>query len=99
MTWTERWYPVSGIGSYNWANDEAVIRLVPSGDRAEVAVATSRALDGTVSLRRNGTEVQRWEASVSPGQPFHADGGPSTGGGDWGVQVIEGGVVVAQMGP
>jgi hypothetical protein len=99
VTWTERWYPVSGIGGFNWANDEAVIRLVPSGDRAEVAVATSRAIDGTVVLRQNGTEVQRWGASLSPGQSFHADGGPSAGSGDWGVQVLEGGVVVAQMGP
>jgi hypothetical protein len=98
VTWTERWYPVSSIGGYNWANDEAVIRLVPSGDRAEIAVVTSRVLDGTVVLRRSGTEVQRWETSISPGQPFQAAGGPSADG-DWGVQVLEGDTVIAQMGP
>ena len=97
VAWSERWYPVSGIGGYNWANEEAAIRLVPSGDSAEVAVATSRALNGTVVLRRGGVEVQRWDALVAPGQPFHATGGPASSGGDWGVQVLEGGSVIAEM--
>jgi len=99
VAWTERWYPVSSIGGYNWANDEAAIRLVPSGDNAEVAVATSRALNGTVVLRRGGGEVQRWDTFVAPGQPFRATGGPASGGGGWGVQVLAGGAVIAQMGP
>ena len=99
VAWSERWYPVSGIGGYNWANEEAAIRLVPSGERAEVAVATTRSLNGTVVLRRGGVEVQRWEAFITPGQPFRATGGPAPGGGDWGVQVLEGGAVIAQMGP
>ncbi len=99
MAWTERWYPVSGIGGYNWANEEAAIRLVPSGDSAELAVATSRALNGTVVLRRGGAEVQRWDALIAPGQPFHATGGPASTGGDWGVQVLEGGEVIAQSRP
>ena len=98
VAWTERWYPVSGIGGYNWANAEAAIRLMPSGDSAGLAVATSRALDGTVMLRRGGVEVQRWEAFIAPGQPFHAAGGPATAG-DWGVQVLDGGTLIAQMGP
>ena len=104
VTWMERWYPVSGIGGYDWANEDAAIRLVPfgpSGDSAEVAVATSRALRGTVVLRRGGGEVQRWDVFVAPGQPFRATGGPvsTAGGGDWGVHVIESGTVIAQMGP
>jgi hypothetical protein len=99
VSWTERWYPVSSIGGYNWANADAAIRLVPSGDNAEVAVATTRMLNGTVVLRRGGAEVQRWDATISPGQPFRASGGPASGGGDWGVQVLEGGSVIAQMGP
>lgn len=98
VAWTEHWYPVSGIGGYNWANEEAAIRLTPAGSSAEVALATSRALNGTVVLRRGGAEVQRWDVFIAPGQPFHATGGPASTGGDWGVQVIEGGVVIAQMG-
>jgi hypothetical protein len=99
VTWTERWYPVSGIGGYNWANAEAAIRLLPSGDSAQVAVATTRPLNGTVVLRRGGVEVQRWDVAIAPGNPFLVTGGPASGGGDWGVQVLEGGAAIAQMGP
>lgn len=98
VAWTELWYPVSGMGGYNWANDEAAIRLTPSGDSADVAVATTRALHGTVLLRRGGAEVQRWEATISPGQPFRAASGPVSVGGDWGVWVLDGDTVIAQVG-
>ena len=98
VAWVERWYPVSGIGGYNWANEEAAVRLIPSGDSAELAVAATRALNATVVLRRGGGEVQRWEALIAPGHPFWATGGPASGG-DWGVQVLAGGAVVAQLGP
>jgi hypothetical protein len=99
VAWTERWYPVSGIGGYNWANEEAAIRLVPGGDSAEVAMATTRALTGTVVLRRGGEEVQRWATFIAPGQPFRATGGPSSGSGEWGVQVFDGDALIAHMGP
>lgn len=102
VAWTERWYPVSGIGGYNWADEEAAVRLAPSGDSVEIAVATTRALNATVALRRGGGEVQRWDAFIAPGQPFCATGGPALGAGDWGLQILAGGAVVAvvaQMGP
>ena len=99
VSWTERWYPVSNIGGYNWANAEAAIRLLPSGDSAEVGVATTRAIGGSVVLRRGGAEVQRWDATIAPDRPFRATGGPAPGAGDWGVQLVTGGDVVAQMGP
>ncbi|HDQ73926.1 MAG TPA: DUF5107 domain-containing protein [Chloroflexi bacterium] len=103
VAWTERWYPVSGIGAYNWANEVAAIRLAPMGDRAEIAVATSRALEGQVVLRRGGVEVQRWSRSlpkpIAPGQPFVGRSEATEVGGAWGVQVLENGQIVAQMGP
>jgi hypothetical protein len=98
VSWTERWYPVSGIGGYNWANEEAAIRLLPSGDSAEIAVATTHAVDGTIVLRRGGREVQRWDAFMAPDRPFRATGGPASDG-DWGVQVLTAGSTIAQMGP
>jgi hypothetical protein len=97
-SWTERWYPVSGIGGYNWANGEAAIRLLPSGDSAEIAVATTHAVAGTIVLRRGGRVVQRWDAFIAPNQPFRATGG-SASDGDWGVQVLAAGSIIAQMGP
>jgi hypothetical protein len=98
VSWTEHWYPVSGIRGYNWANHEAAIRLLPSGDSAEIHVATTRAVSTTVVLRRGGVEVQRWDAFIAPGQPFQASGGPASQG-DWGIQVLEGSRTIAQMGP
>jgi hypothetical protein len=106
--WTEHWYAVSGIGGYNWANEDAAIRITPSGDSAEIAVAMTHAADSTVVLRRGGTEVERWEAHIAPDRPFQATAGRAsdgraTGGpasnGDWGVQVLVGDAVIAQMGP
>lgn len=98
ITWSERWYPVSGIGGYNWANEEAAIRLTPTGESAEVAVATTRAGMVTVVLRRGGAEVQRWQAVIAPGCPFRASGGPAQQG-EWGVQLWSGDALLAQMGP
>jgi len=98
ISWTERWYPVSGIGGYNWANERAAIRLLPSGDSAEVAVATTHVLDATIVLRRGGTEVQRWDVFIAPDQPFRATGGPAYDG-NWGVQVLAEDSIIAQMGP
>jgi len=98
ISWTEQWYAVSGIGGYNWANAAAAIRLTPSDDSAQVAVSTTQVLDGTVVLRRGGIEVERWDALIAPDQPFGASGGPASGG-NWGVQVLSDGQIVAQMGP
>ena len=99
ISWSERWYPVSGVGGLTWANEHAAIRLTPAGDRAEVALVTTKAQAATVVLRRGGAEVQRWQAIIAPGQPFRAEGGPAAGGGEWGVQLWAGDTLVAQMGP
>jgi len=98
VSWTEWWYPVSGTGGYGWANREAAIRLLPTGDRAEIAVAATRALNATIVLLRDGIEVQRWEAIITPGAPFLATGGPAAGS-DWSVQIFEEGVLIAQFSP
>jgi hypothetical protein len=62
-------------------------------------VATSRAFNGTVVLRRDGVEVQRWNTVIAPGQSFRATSDPAPDGGNWGVQVLDGGAVIAQVGP
>ena len=98
ISWTEQWYAVSGIGGYNWANEEAAIRIIPSGDSARLAVLTTHPVDATVVLRRGATEVERWEAHIAPDRPFQASGGPASGG-DWGVQVVSGRQIIARLGP
>jgi len=98
MLWTEHWYAVSGLGEYNWANMEAAIRLTPSGDRAEIGVATTRAFDATVVLLRGGGEVQRWDVWLAPDQPLRTTSDATSANGDWAVQVLERGIPIAQMG-
>jgi hypothetical protein len=98
LSWAERWYPVSGIGGYNWANEEAAIGILPSGDWAELTAVTTHAVDGTIVLRRGSAEVQRWDTLIAPDRPFRTRGGPASEG-DWGVQVLAAGNVIAQMGP
>jgi len=98
VSWTEYWYSVAGIGGYNWANRELAIRLLPAGETAELAVASARPMTVEVVLRRGGEPVARWPATVSPGTPFVAHGGPASGG-DWGVWVFEGAEAIAQFGP
>jgi hypothetical protein len=61
-------------------------------------VATTRAISGTVVLRRGGAEVQRWDVFIAPDHPFRARGESGSRSGDWGVQVLTGGEVIAQMG-
>jgi hypothetical protein len=97
--WTERWYPVSGIGGYNWANEHAAIRLTPQGESVELAVAAASAFEADIALRRGGVEVQRWPARIAPDAPFTATSAPAPGEGDWGVQVLAGDEIIAQMGP
>jgi hypothetical protein len=97
--WTETWYPVSGIGGFTWANADAALRITPVGDGVEVALATSRAVEATVVLRRGGDEITRWEASIGPERPFRATAEASGVGGDWGLRVIEGANVLVTVGP
>jgi hypothetical protein len=99
VLWTERWYAVSDMGGYNWANAEAAIKLSPEGDRATIAVVTTRMVDATVVAWRGGREVQRWDSRLAPGRPLLVTTDPSALSGDWTVQVVERGAVIAQMGP
>jgi hypothetical protein len=99
VAWTEYWYPVSGIGGFSWANADVALRLTPAGDSVEMALATSRALDATVVLRRGGAEVARLQAYVAPDRPFRTtvEAGGASGG--WGLRILEGEIVVAAVGP
>jgi hypothetical protein len=97
--WTEYWYAVSGMGTYTWANGEGAVRLVPGAEGVEVGVQTVRPHAATVVLRRDGVEVERWEAETGPAQPFRATYTPG-GAGEWGLEVHDAsGAVLIQVGP
>jgi hypothetical protein len=98
VMWTERWYAVSGLGGYSWANAEVAIRILPLADRAEIGVSPTRSLDATVVLLRGGAEAQRWERRLAPGQPLRETSEPVSGDGSWAVSVMDRGTVIAQTG-
>jgi hypothetical protein len=83
FSWTERWYPVSGLGQgFDAANATAALRLASQGDSVSVGVATSVNLNGQVKLWQNGQEAATWPVAVGPGRAYNRQwpmvGGPSS---------------------
>jgi hypothetical protein len=70
--WTERWYPVSGLGQgFDTANATAALRLSIQGDNVSVGAATSVNLNGQVKLWQAGQVVATWPVAVGPGRAFN----------------------------
>jgi hypothetical protein len=70
ISWTEKWYPVAGIGGFHKANEHAALRLTDTGHGAEIGVAVTAVTTGTITLYANSSPVQTWPVTLSPGQPF-----------------------------
>jgi serine/threonine protein phosphatase PrpC len=102
VAWSERWYPVKGLGGFNYANESAALRLTASatGDEAEIGVAVSTLTTGQVTLWAGGQPVASWPVALDPGQAFRAHWTrPSDVSGEWGLRLEnEDGAIVAQTG-
>ncbi len=76
FTWTERWYPVAGLGSLTWANDRIALNLQTGGSAATLHVAATRPLaNARVLLLRRATNEVLFQAdnlAIEPGQPYHS---------------------------
>jgi Domain of unknown function (DUF5107) len=99
--WTERWYPVSGLGQgFDTANATAALRLSIQSDNVSVGAVTSVNLNGQVKLWQGGQVVATWPVAVGPGRAFSAES--SAGGGQSlvvGVQLLDSaGHLIAQAG-
>ncbi len=96
--WTERWYPVSGLGQgFDAANATAALRLSSQGDVVSVGVATSVNLNGQVKLWQAGQVVATWPVAVGPGRTFNVTQ-PGTSG-VLGLQLLDSaGRLIAQAG-
>lgn len=70
--WTERWYPVSGLGGLSAANEAAALQLTETSDGVEVGVAVSAFTVGELTLWVGGQPVESWPVSLYPGQAFRA---------------------------
>ncbi len=71
--WTERWYPVSGLGQgFEAANATAALRLSIQSDAASVGAMSSVNLTGLVKLWQNGQLAATWPVTIGPGRAFNA---------------------------
>jgi hypothetical protein len=98
--WSERWYPINGLGGFTYANESAALRLVDTGGGAEIGVAVSALTTGEVSLWADAQLVASWPVTLYPGQPFRASWTrPAEVSGPLGLRLSgSGGAVVAQTG-
>ncbi len=89
IRWQERWYAVVDIGGFDFANEEAALRLDVDEPLIHVAVATTRPLIGYLTLWRDGEQIKAWPLSVSPTRSFQRvvtpPGGRVTG--SWGLSL------------
>ena len=88
IQWTERWYPVAGIGSLVSANDRAALNLQVNGTQVTVgAQPTGIEPDGQLLLWRPGETAPLWQttASLSPALPVQTTLSP---GGDLSEPVL-----------
>ena len=71
--WSERWYPINGMGGFNYANESAALRLTDTGGGAEIGVAVSNLTTGNITLWSEGQLVEKWPVTLYPGQAFRAN--------------------------
>ncbi len=70
ITWTEKWYPVSGMNGFHKANEYAVLRLTDTGNGADIGVGVTAVTSGTITLWVDGSLAESWPVTLTPGQPF-----------------------------
>ena len=87
VEWTEQWYPLRGLGSFDYANQSVALSLSIQVDGARVSVAATSPLSATVVVWHGGEAVGQYAAELSPARPFVqrvAGASPQR----WGVQVL-----------
>ncbi|MBN1890275.1 MAG: DUF5107 domain-containing protein [Thermoflexales bacterium] len=106
-SWTERWYPVSGLeGAYDEANATAALRLRDRGSSVYAGIAANANLaNARIRLWQTGQVAAEWSTSLGPGRPVSVVWQRPAGGcqgeacGQLGLQVLDSaGSVLAQTG-
>lgn len=72
FSWTEQWYPLSGLGGLSTANRVAALRLAEAGGVIEAAVAVPAAFSGRAQLLVGEQVAGEWPLAIVPGQVFRA---------------------------
>lgn len=102
VTWQEHWYAVGDMGGFNYANPDAALNLVTTGDGVQVAAAGTRPVSGRLILwyGEDPREATDWSVLLSPERPFRGSYQPEPGiAGPWALSLVdEDGRVVASIG-
>lgn len=69
-TWTERWYPVSNLGTFDMANEFGALRLDETSAGAEIGLQVTAVTSGTLSLLVDGAPTASWPGPFLPDQPL-----------------------------
>ena len=69
-TWTERWYPVSSLGTIDVANESGALRLDETSGGAEIGLQVTAVTSGTLSLLVDGIPTASWPGPFLPEQPL-----------------------------
>jgi tetratricopeptide (TPR) repeat protein len=70
-SWLEWWYPVAGMGGFDWANRDAAVGLTHHEASANCSVLATRPLSGVLVRLSDGARViHEQHASLKPGRPL-----------------------------
>jgi hypothetical protein len=70
VEWVEYWYPVINLGSFQFANEHAVLRLVANADSVDIGVGVTTHTTGVLTLWLDDDPAASWPVALYPGQPF-----------------------------
>jgi hypothetical protein len=102
VTWQEQWYAVGDMGGFSYANQEAALNLVTTGDGVQVAATGTRPVSGRLILWQgeDPREATDWSILLSPERPFRGSYQPEPGiAGPWALSLVdEDGRIVASIG-
>ncbi|MBN1261416.1 MAG: DUF5107 domain-containing protein [Anaerolineae bacterium] len=97
LAWEEHWYPIHGIGTLGWANNDLAAALKVTEQGISVGLYASRSLPVNLILKHNGAIVAEFAVAPNPGEPFRQIV-PGSGPG-WVLEVWQAGVLLAQVTP
>ena len=69
-SWTERWYPVSSLGTFDMANEFGALRLDETSTGAEIGLQVTAVTSGTLALLVDNVPTVSWPGPFLPDQPL-----------------------------
>ena len=70
LYWEETWFPVAGIGTFVYANQDGAVNLRATTQGLQVALFPVRRLNGTLTVSVAGAAIASQPVTLSPGRPF-----------------------------